>query len=318
MRDRSRFPGPGKLIALDDCRLHLHESGHGTPAVILEAGIAASSLSWSHAQPLIAKFSRVVSYDRAGLGWSEGSSAVSLECMTQRLSLLLSKAGLRPPYVLVGHSFGALVVRAFAHAYPDQVAGLVFVDPVSISTWAGCSDRDRKRLAIGAKLSRRGAWLAHLGVVRITLTAASRRWRVTKAITKVSAGRGASTLHRLVGETQKLPAEVLPVVRSHWSRSKGFVAMAEHLESLPGCAGAAAGMPLSPGIPLIVLSAATATPQELSERENWVRQSSNGRHSIVENTGHWMHLERPELVAAAVKELTEGWRTSAAHRSTGS
>ena len=313
-RDRKRFPAPGQLVDLGDCRLHLHESGHGTPTVILEAGIAASSLSWSHVQPLIAKFTQVASYDRAGLGWSKGGSAVGLARMTQRLNSLLMKTGLTPPYILVGHSFGGLLIRAFAHAHPDQVAGLVFIDPVSITAWADCSGHERRRLATGAKLARRGSWLTHLGVVRIALTGASRQWRVTETIASVSAGKGTSTLQRLAGEIQKLPAEVLPAVRSHWSRAKCFTAMAEHLEGLPACASEAATMAVSRDIPVVVLSAATATPEELQERDTWVNQSSNGRHSVIENTGHWLHLERPEVVAAVVEELTEAWRATASRR----
>ncbi len=307
-RDRIRFPPPGRVVSVrEDCRLHLYEIGSGTPAVVLEAGIASSSLSWSHVQPLVSRFTRVVSYDRAGLGWSERCKGpLELAALTEQLAELLLNSGIQPPYILVGHSFGGLLIRAFAHKYPESVAGLLFVDPVSIHTWAVCSDRDKKRLATGVRLSRRGAWLARFGVVRLTLAAASAsRKRFTKTITKITAGKGTSTLQRLVGEVRKLPPEVVPIVRSHWSRPDGFTAMARYLERLPNCAHEATKMNISPKIPVTILSAANATPDELKERESLAAQSRRGRHYLVENTGHWLHLERPELVASKIKELSD-------------
>jgi pimeloyl-ACP methyl ester carboxylesterase len=304
-RDARHFPPSGRLLSVDDHRLHFSEQGSGAPAVVLESGIAASSLSWSHVQPLLAKFTRVVSYDRAGLAWSDPPPASpTLERITKTLASLLEKAQILPPYLLVGHSFGGLLIRAFAYERPDQVAGLVLVDPVSTETWARCSDLNKRRLARGVKLSRRGAWLARLGIVRLALAAATRGNRpLTLVIAKASAGKAMPFLARLVGELQKLPPDVLPVVRSHWSRAKAFQAMAAYLEALPQCAETVSNMMVSPEIPVIVLSAANATPSELQERDQWVRQSQRGRHIQVENTGHWLHLERPDVVAEAVREL---------------
>ena len=304
-RDARHFSPPGRLISIDGRQLHFYAQGNGAPAVILESGIAASSLTWAHVQPLLAKFTCAVSYDRPGLAWSElPSAAPTLERMTKTLASLLDKAQIPPPYVLVGHSFGGLLVRAFAQERPDQVTGLVLVDPVSVETWAQCSDLNKRRLARGVKLSRRGAWLARLGVVRLALAAAARRnRRLTTVIAKTSAGAAMPFLTRLVGEIQKLPAEVLPAVRSHWSRAKAFQAMAAYLEALPQCAGIASKIIISPEIPVTILSAANATPAEIQEREEWVHQSKRGQHLQIENTGHWLHLERPEMVAEAVREL---------------
>jgi pimeloyl-ACP methyl ester carboxylesterase len=307
-RDAHHFPAPGRLLSIDGRRLHFFEKGSGAPAVVLESGIAASSLSWSHVQPLLATFTQVVSYDRPGLAWSDPPSASpTLERMTKTLASLLETVQIPPPYLLVGHSFGGLLVRAFAHERPDEVAGLVLVDPVSVETWARCSDLNKKRLARGVKLSRRGAWLARLGIVRLALAAATRRNRpLTNIIAKAGAGRAMPFLARLVGEIQKLPPDVLPAVRAHWSRPKAFQAMAAYLNVLPQCAEIASKMILSPEIPVIVLSAANATASELQERDLWVRQSKRGRHVQIENTGHWLHLERADVVAEAVKELMNG------------
>ncbi len=313
-RDRKRFRAPGRLVPADGCKLHFWGQGSGVPAVILEAGIAATSASWSPVQPKIAEFTGVASYDRAGLGWSERCrEARTLRRMTHELAALLEQAHITPPYVLVAHSFGALVVRAFAHERPRQVVGLVLVDPVSIAAWSNCSDSDRRRLAFGVKLSRRGGWLARCGVVRFALAVAAggtrATTRLTTAITKASAGRGTPFLARLVGEIRKLPAEVLPAVKSHWSRAQSFEAMAQYLEALPDCATSAAlSLPLE--IPLTILSADSATDAELRERDTWVTESSHGRQIKIPNTGHWLQLERPDVVIAAVKELVEEYRKS--------
>ncbi len=91
------------------------------PAVIFDAGIAASSLSWTRVQPEVARFTRACSYDRAGLAWSEVSTTPrSMSTLVDELHQLIQQASLQAPYVLVGHSFGGLVIRAFARAHPAR------------------------------------------------------------------------------------------------------------------------------------------------------------------------------------------------------
>ncbi len=101
-----------------------------TPAVILEGGFGTGIASWSTVQREIAKFAQVVSYDRAGLGQSDpGPKPRDAKQIATELHLALQKAGIKPPYVLVGHSLGGPLVRVFASMYPTEVAGLVLVDP---------------------------------------------------------------------------------------------------------------------------------------------------------------------------------------------
>lgn len=305
--DRRRFPPPGRLIDIGTCGLHVHEQGARGPVVILESGIAGSSLSWALVEPAITGFARVVSYDRAGLGWSGASTTPrTVDAMVSELTALLDKAKLKSPYILVGHSFGGLLIRAFAHSRPSDVAGLVLVDPVSIVGWADCAAGQVRRLQRGVRLSRRGAILARFGVVRAVLAilAAGGRW-FPKAIARASAGQGTSVVERLVGEVRRLPAELHPIVRAHWSRTKSFGAMADYLECLPESARVAMDMPIPPHIPLVVLSAATATDAELEERESWITAHRLGRHLRMEQTGHWIQLERPDVVVAAVREMVD-------------
>ncbi len=286
-------------------RFHIWEQGSGLPAVVFESGIAASSLSWTRVQPSLATAFTTVSYDRAGLGWSSlPPSPLTLKLLTSHLEALLASSCVRPPYVLVGHSFGGILIRAFASAHPEKVAGLVMVDPVSLDSWANASPASLRRLQRGAYFSRRGALLARFGVVRFALAMAGlRRRRLTNAIARVTAGQASSTLSRLVGEIRKLPPSALRVARAEWSLAKCFESMARHLESLPSSATAANGMPLPAGTPLVILSAATSTEAERRERENWTRSVFQARHRVVPETGHWLHLERPDAVIDAVHEV---------------
>ena len=104
--------------------------GEATPAVILEGGFGTGITSWSTVQRDIAKFTQVVSYDRAGLGQSDsGPKPRDAKQIAIELHSALQKAGIKPPYVLVGHSFGGPFVRVFANMYPKEVAGLVLLDP---------------------------------------------------------------------------------------------------------------------------------------------------------------------------------------------
>jgi pimeloyl-ACP methyl ester carboxylesterase len=309
-RDRKRYPARGRLVSVNHRRLHVFDQGSGEPAVILEAGLAASSLSWSHVQPLIGQFTRAISYDRAGLGWSDAGSTLTLQEIINDLKQLLEALRVDSPCILVGHSFGSLVVRAFAYEFPQNVAGLVLVDPVSIEAWANCSESDRLRIVRGAKLSRRGSWLAQFGVVRLALAAADLgRAGITQMIARASAGKATPMLGRLVGEIRKLPPELVPVVRAHWSIPKSFRAMAAHLECLPYAAQTAVQFELPREIPIVVLSAANATEDEIAERKGWIAGRQNAEQVHVPGTGHWLHLERPEAVANAVRKLVEAQRS---------
>jgi pimeloyl-ACP methyl ester carboxylesterase len=110
--------------------LNLLIGGQGSPAVIFEGGFGTGIASWSTVQKEVAAFARTVSYDRAGLGQSDlGPKPRSAKQIATELHVALDKAGVKPPYVLVGHSFGGIYVRVFADMYPSEVAGMVLIDP---------------------------------------------------------------------------------------------------------------------------------------------------------------------------------------------
>jgi pimeloyl-ACP methyl ester carboxylesterase len=295
-------------------KIHVYAQGQGSPAAIFESGIGASSLSWAVVQPQVAAFTRAVSYDRAGLGWSgtsRGSRTVT--GMLDELRAALSQAGIPPPYVLVGHSFGGLLARAHAALYPADVVGLVLVDPVFISGWANCAEQDVKRLELGVRLCCRGAWAAHIGVVRAALATLikGRNW-FPKLAASVAGRKGTAALAHLIAEVRKLPPELWPTIRAHWSDPRCFRGLAGYLGCLRDAARYTEQLTPPPGIPTIILSASTALPNELQEREGWIAGNGAGKHVVVPDSGHWLHLERPGLVIDAVRQVLKLYERSLA------
>ena len=132
-RDGRNHPAPGEMVQLSDGRsIHVQLSGmdNDGPLVILEAGAGSFSSQWAWIQDEISEMTRVLSYDRAGLGWSDGPvGGGTAPAATSDLTEVLAELELDGPYVLVGHSFGAVFSRMYASAHPEDVAGLVLVDP---------------------------------------------------------------------------------------------------------------------------------------------------------------------------------------------
>ena len=312
-RDRRRFGVPGSLTSVGGHRLHVRCEGAGSPTVVLEAGIAASSLTWSRVQPAIARETRVCSYDRAGLAWSERASTPrSIDALVREVRVLLTTAAGAPPYVLVAHSFGALVIRAFARAHPDEVAGLVFVDPLHPAEWCDPSPNQRRMVRGGILLSRVGALLARLGLVRLLLTLLTGgATAAPRQISRMFGRKAAALIEHMVGEVQKLPPHVLPYVQAHWSHPKAFRGMWQHLAAMPSCsADLMRASDAFGNIPVIVLSAGDRIPRWLAEDAALAAASSRGRHIVSPGSGHWIHLDDPELVVETINDVLEMARTN--------
>jgi pimeloyl-ACP methyl ester carboxylesterase len=129
------YSPPGKLVDVGGYRLHLNCTGKGGPTVVLIAGGGDFSFDWSLVQPDVSRFTRVCSYDRAGLAWSDpGPIPRTMRQEAYELHLLLKAARIKAPLVLVGHSIGGLIARVYAEQYPNEVAGIVLVDPTHEDT----------------------------------------------------------------------------------------------------------------------------------------------------------------------------------------
>jgi pimeloyl-ACP methyl ester carboxylesterase len=285
---------------------------HGTPTVVLDAAIAASSLSWARVQPGVARDTSVCAYDRAGLAWSDPPSAPrTFAQMVTDLETCLAGLNCGAPYVLVGHSFGVFVCLTYAGQHPERVAGLVLVDPPS--EWMHL-DRRRSRMVQGAVLlSRIGSALARVGIVRACLALltggapAAPRYFV-----KIFGPTTAATVERLVGEVRKLPPESHPVVQALWCQPKCFEAMANHLRVLPEATASAEAIGSLGDVPLIVISSGDQTPAVRAAHEELAKMSSRGRVVRASKSGHWVPYDEPELIVDEIHEMVEHFRAQRA------
>jgi pimeloyl-ACP methyl ester carboxylesterase len=302
-RQRRICAFPGRLIDVGGHRLHAYCVGRARPTVLLESGIAASSISWSLVQPAIAEFARACAYDRAGLGWSDAATHPrTFRGIVDDLASLVEAVAPGERFVFVGHSFGSFIVRAYAAHHPDRTIGLVLVDPAV--EWLAAT-RERARLLRGGRqLSRLGVWLAHLGVVRVCLAlltggapGAPRRF------VKIFGPTAARTLERLVGEVRKLPPQVYPIVKAHWCQPKCFRAMADHLDVLEREGDVIAAIAPPPTVPVTVISSGHQPPAQLDVHRRLAETSTSGRHMVAARSTHWVPFDEPELIVRAVREL---------------
>jgi pimeloyl-ACP methyl ester carboxylesterase len=321
-QDARRFPAPGRMVrrdAGDGGRLHLLAMGDAGPTVILDAGIGASSLSWSVVQPQVARFARVYAYDRAGYGWSDAPREEDGPRIASRLAAelraLLRAADVPGPYILAGHSFGGYVARVYAERWPVEVAGLVMVDSPSTSEWARPTREQRRRHVGGALFSRIGGSLAALGVVRYCLNRLGRGSKgVPTAVTRAFGPAALDLVRRMVSQVMKYPPELRRVAQAHWSRSTPFFALAEHLENLPESAREVAACRSLGDLPFVVMTQSNPTPERAAQQDAMACQSSRGRHIIARDGGHWLLLDQPELVVQAIEWVVQEIAAVAAHR----
>jgi pimeloyl-ACP methyl ester carboxylesterase len=311
--DFRQHPPPGRLVDLGSHRLHILAMGEGSPAVVMDSGLPGSVLSWWRVQPEIAKFTCAVSYDRAGLGWSDaGPLPRTAERIARELHALLERAAVAPPYVLVGHSFGGLTMRLFAARYPKEIAGVVLVDPIGPREWLFPTEKQKRELRGGARLCRRGAWLARLGVARwiALLVRLGALGAVRFAVGFVSSGalrETASTISPL----EKLPHELRSIVPLFWLQPRFYQVLASQIESLRESAEQVAAAGASGSWPMVVLSSGRTEPRRRSEQEALAKSLPRGRHAVVAAAGHWIQLDEPEAIAAAIREVVQAARAAA-------
>jgi pimeloyl-ACP methyl ester carboxylesterase len=300
------------MLDIGGQRLHVVCTGHGTPTIVFESGIASSTLSWARVLRPVGTFARACAYDRAGLGWSDrarGPRSVARMLGDLRGVLAHANTATPPPRIMVGHSFGAFLVCAYAAAHPADVAGLVLLDPPS--DWHEPTRRQSRMLWGGIQLSRIGGLLARIGVVRAGLAMLTGGAPgVPRRFVRIFGSRTVRTLEGLVGEVRKLPPEVHPIVQAHWSQPKCFRAMAEHLGALPDLAAVVAGITSLPDVPVVVVSSGDQSPETIARHRALARLSSAGRHVIAERTGHWIQFDDPEFVITTIRDvwnLANGW-----------
>ncbi|HEX7284548.1 MAG TPA: alpha/beta fold hydrolase [Candidatus Angelobacter sp.] len=305
--DRRRFPAPGTLVPIPGSQMHVQRMGDGSPAIVLESGIAASSLSWCMLQPKLAEISATYSYDRAGFGWSVSDNRdYSLARITDDLHALLRALDVPTPYILVGHSFGGYIARAYAQRFAGELAGIVLVDPLTPEEWVAPTPMQRWMINRGVWASRIGGVMAGLGVLRFCLWLLQRgNPEMPRGVLAAFGAKAFETVERILRELAKLPPGVVRVIRARWSTPPFFRTMASYIASLPRCASELQAKPIPAEIPVTVLSGAHQPQARLQEHASIAAQSLHGRHTVAGRSAHWIHLDQPELVLQAAREMVE-------------
>jgi pimeloyl-ACP methyl ester carboxylesterase len=290
--DARRYPPPGQLVDVGGHRLHLHCVGQGSPTVVLDAGLGAFSLDWGAVQPQIATSTRVCTYDRAGLGWSEpGPSPRSPQQFATELHMLLTNAGVEGPYVLVVHSISGKTARLFASQHPNDVAGIVLIDARHESVDEHLTPEEHAAEAVQQRrFQNMISWMARFGLVRLLWAPA---WpRVLAGSENLS-----PDTRTAIGVLQAKPRQIENALAEGRGR----------LESNPLLRAAA---PLGDK-PLVVLASAQNIdnlPYWKEAQETMAGLSSNSR-LIVAPGGHAIHFEQPSLVVESVRQVVAVTRT---------
>ena len=306
------FPAPGKLVDIGGWRLHIHCLGSASPTkptVILESGLGDFSVEWSLVQPGVASFARVCTYDRAGDGWSDvGPYPRTFHQIVYELHTLLEKTGERPPYLLVGHSYGGWLVRLFQSTYPTDVGGLVLVDAGAQDPW---------RMAANGTLVRSSS-LAQGAAIPVVKTSGPLRESDIPpgAMSQILQGtqRAAQTANE--PPRDKLPAAAKAMRTWALGRWQHVVAANNPFEAdeLLAMQRSNVGKPYPLGdLPLIVLTRGVpddAGPDgkalEAEHRQDHLevsRLSRAGRLVVAERSGHHIQIEQPDLVIEAIRHV---------------
>ncbi|WP_292415513.1 alpha/beta fold hydrolase [Methanoregula sp.] len=294
------LPPPGELVLVNGSRMHVRCTGTGSPVVVMEAGSTDISLSWGKVQPGVANFTRVCAYDRLGYGWSEPlEGPVTARDVTGQLHSLLGAANITPPYVLVGHSLGGEYVRYYASRYPDDVAGIVLVDPGS--EW--------QMVRTGEHFTREQQAAIHTAVLGIR----SMRERAEN-------GTFAANLS-LVPADPRLPSYEFHAYQALLAARPSFwEARAVEAESAFSIFSELqqAEITLPKNIPLVVIASgndmgfsqdpsnnAEANAMFRTLQQEMARESANGTYRVAPNTTHYVQLDRPDIVIEAIRSVVD-------------
>ena len=289
--DVRAYPPPGQMVDVGGYRLHINCTGAGSPAVVIDAGWGDWSLGWSGVQPAVAATTRVCTYDRAGMGYSEaGPLPRNAGQFAKELHTLLERAGVPGPYVLAGHSMGGLTVRVFAHNYPADVAGIVLIDSMS-------PGQARKPAAAAnaqpVSQSRALSWpvlLARIGLARLLPGP---------------------------GSDQGLTPEAGQAYAAIGATPRAVQAWADEGNGMPASLDQAGAVKSFGDVPLIVLSRGLdADPDWQKMQAELLQLSSNSQAVVAEKSGHNIHFDQPDAAVGAIVRMVERVRQAAAKPTT--
>jgi pimeloyl-ACP methyl ester carboxylesterase len=306
---------PGQLVDIGTHRLHLQCAGEGSPTVVFDAALGASSLSWSLVHPPVARLTRACTYDRAGFGWSDaGPLPRTASRIADELHRLLRGGAVPGPYVLVGHSYGGLVMRLYAARHPEEVAGLVLIEPAIPEEWADPTPEQQALILRGVQLCRYGASAARSGIAGlVSLLVKLRALPAARAMVAiVSRGSLRRDDEGILAPIWKLPPEARRVLGRMWTQPKFFQALGSQIEHVCDSAQELlreAGEALG-NFPVIVVSSATAHERRIAADLALAQRSRQGRHILAPDSGHWVPLDAPRVVIDAIAETVQRVRAT--------
>ena len=292
--DKRNHPPPGQMVDVGGHRLHLYcvgENVEGSPTVVLEHGLGATSAAWARVQPEIAQTTRVCAYDRAGMGWSDpGPEPRDAEHIATELHSLLQNAGIPGPYVLVGWSFGGLCMRMYAGKYPTEVSGMVLLDSSHHDQWASTA-AGKAQYESSAGIYSIAPWLARMGVMRVM---------------------------GLFQPDPGLPTPQNDAHKAFFAAIKDWDAQSAEFLASPATNDQVRNLGSLDDMPLFVLTATEhGTPPEQEQLwQDWQTEmallSSNSVHQIVTGANHasfWLDPVTAKASVEAVLHVVEAART---------
>jgi pimeloyl-ACP methyl ester carboxylesterase len=293
-RDRRRYPAPGRLVDIGGRRLHLVSAGEGTPVVVIIPALADSVLLWLRVAECTAAVTRVIVYDRAGVGWSDLPPRWrrTPDLMAADLHALLRAAEVPPPYVLAGHSIGGIVARRFHVQHPDEVAGIVLID----------SSHEGQARRFAATDWRHGITV----YIRVL---ARRQARILGARRLADSlglmpGIEADVAREAPPEHQDAARAIILSTRQRRTVVREMLMMVRLREAPPGLGS----------VPLTVLTRASSPEAGWL---TWARMqdelaalSSDSVHIYAERGGHYLQRDNPDLVVQAIRDLVRRCRTA--------
>jgi pimeloyl-ACP methyl ester carboxylesterase len=283
------YPPPGMLVDVGGRRLHLICIGSGSPTVLFEPSGFGNATSGVRARERISSRTRVCSYDRIGMGWSDpGPASVSAGDLANDLAVLQDRANLGSPMVIVASSIGGLTAETFARRHPERVAGLVFLDAANSVLVPRASD-----------------WL---GSVKAAACVASfsARFGMVRLLDPFGIGREDSDAARRSAAVTYSPR----LWATMCAMARGAPSTLQVMSTLP---------PLSGDIPLAVLSA--SSEEDMFPGYRWVapdirkyrivahqefaKRSTRGTWTQVPNSTHLLAGSKPDVVADTVLQMLD-------------
>ena len=275
--DAKSYSPPGQMVDVGGYRLHINCSGTGSPTVVIDAGQGDWSASWGWVQPEVAKTTRICTYDRAGMGWSEVSPYPrTAREFAKELHTLLTNANEPGPYVLVGHSMGGNTIRVYAHDYPAEVSGLVLIDAQKMPA----ADAATPRPAPKPGKTSLPALLARIGLMRI--------------------------LAGPLGLDEDMPEMYKQAYLAYTVAPRSVQTSVDEVMGMAEGGWQARAVTTLGDLPLIVLSRGKDQSADwTASQESFLQLSTHSQQLFADKSGHLIQIEQPEAAVAAILKMVE-------------